>query len=196
MSEIENRPFDDIAVGDRESMVRTLTERDAALIAAAVDVDAGVLGSALFARIFAERLPGPGSRLTAQTYRYARAVPLGEEVIVEARVREKRGDADELVFECLCKTADGETIIEGEAVVIAARDKIRAPARQNPTAFLADRGERLRALIDEAKALPALKTAVAHPVEPVSLAGAVEAAREGLIAPILVGPRARIEALP
>jgi len=50
-------------------------------------------------------------------------------------------------------------------------------------------------LIDHCKALPSLPTAVAHPCDQSSLEGAVEAAQMGLIAPILVGPKARIEAV-
>jgi phosphate acetyltransferase len=49
-------------------------------------------------------------------------------------------------------------------------------------------------LIDYCKNLPPLPTAVVHPCDRNSLAGAIEAAQMGLIAPILVGPRARIEA--
>ena len=50
-------------------------------------------------------------------------------------------------------------------------------------------------LLDVCKALPPTPTAVAHPCDESSLKGAVDAARMGLIAPILVGPRARIEAV-
>jgi phosphate acetyltransferase len=50
-------------------------------------------------------------------------------------------------------------------------------------------------LLDFCKALPPTPTAVAHPCDESSLRGAVDAAKMGLIAPILVGPRARIEAL-
>jgi len=50
-------------------------------------------------------------------------------------------------------------------------------------------------LIDFCKALPPTTTAVAHPCDESSLRGAVDAAKLGLIAPILVGPRARIEAI-
>jgi len=49
-------------------------------------------------------------------------------------------------------------------------------------------------LIAACRELPATATAVAHPCDTSSLAGAVDAARLGLIAPILVGPTARIEA--
>ena len=50
-------------------------------------------------------------------------------------------------------------------------------------------------LIDFCKALPPTPTAVAHPCDESSLAGAIDAATMGLIAPLLVGPRAKIEAV-
>lgn len=50
-------------------------------------------------------------------------------------------------------------------------------------------------LIDHCKTLPPMPTAVAHPCDASSLGGAIEAAKMGLIAPILVGPRARIESV-
>jgi phosphate acetyltransferase len=49
-------------------------------------------------------------------------------------------------------------------------------------------------LIDAVSDLPATPTAVAHPCDESSLRGAVEASTMGIIAPILVGPRQRIEA--
>jgi phosphate acetyltransferase len=55
--------------------------------------------------------------------------------------------------------------------------------------------EKYQRLLDFCKALPPTPTAVAHPCDESSLRGAVEAAQLGLIAPILVGPRARIEAV-
>jgi phosphate acetyltransferase len=50
-------------------------------------------------------------------------------------------------------------------------------------------------LLDFCKSLPPTPTAVAHPCDESSLRGAVEAGQLGLISPILVGPRARVEAL-
>ena len=55
--------------------------------------------------------------------------------------------------------------------------------------------EKYQHLIDVCKTLPPTPTAVAHPCDESSLRGAVDAAKLGLIAPILVGPRARIEAI-
>ena len=52
--------------------------------------------------------------------------------------------------------------------------------------------EKYERLLDRAKAHAAVPTAVAHPCDESSLAGAVDAAKLGLIKPILVGPKARI----
>jgi phosphate acetyltransferase len=52
--------------------------------------------------------------------------------------------------------------------------------------------EKYQRLIDFCKTLPPLPTAVAHPCDRSALEGALQAAELGLIAPILVGPRARI----
>jgi phosphate acetyltransferase len=55
--------------------------------------------------------------------------------------------------------------------------------------------EKYQRLIDYCRELSPVPTAVAHPCDRSALDGAVSAAQLGLIAPILVGPRARIEAV-
>jgi phosphate acetyltransferase len=55
--------------------------------------------------------------------------------------------------------------------------------------------EKYQGLLDSCRSLPPTPTAVAHPCDQSSLEGAVDAARLGLISPILVGPRSRIEAV-
>jgi phosphate acetyltransferase len=57
----------------------------------------------------------------------------------------------------------------------------------------AKRHEKYQRLIAAAKALKAVSTAVAHPCDESSLSAAVDAAKLGLIKPILVGPKAKIE---
>jgi phosphate acetyltransferase len=52
--------------------------------------------------------------------------------------------------------------------------------------------ERYDRLVREAQRLPPVITAVVHPCDQISIEGVVEAAKLGLIAPILVGPPARI----
>src|SRR5262245_15086238 len=50
-------------------------------------------------------------------------------------------------------------------------------------------------LLERCKQLHPIPTAVAHPCEATALSGAVEAANEGLISPILVGPAEKIAAI-
>ena len=54
--------------------------------------------------------------------------------------------------------------------------------------------ENYERLLARAKALPPVPTAVAHPCDVSSLTGATDAAKLGLIAPILVGPAGKIRA--
>ena len=51
-----------------------------------------------------------------------------------------------------------------------------------------------QALIEKSRGLAPIRTAVVHPVDTVSLLGAIEAAKEKLIIPILVGPETKIRA--
>ena len=60
---------------------------------------------------------------------------------------------------------------------------------------MAGKHEKYQRMLDYCKTLPPTPTAVAHPCDDSSLEGVVVAAQMGLIAPILVGPRARIEAI-
>ena len=56
-------------------------------------------------------------------------------------------------------------------------------------------GAHYQRLIDAVEALPPMPTAVAHPCDESALVGALDAAKMGIIVPLLVGPRSRIEAV-
>ena len=73
--------------------------------------------------------------------------------------------------------------------------KRSAPHLRNATAPRAPSGlKRLEQLCSAARRYAPLRTAVVHPVDAVSLQGAVEAERAGLILPVFVGPEKRIRA--
>ena len=55
--------------------------------------------------------------------------------------------------------------------------------------------EKYDRLIAATRSLPALATAVAHPCDETSLQGALDAAKSGMIEPILVGPKGKIASL-
>ncbi|MEY2734976.1 MAG: hypothetical protein RLZ58_385 [Pseudomonadota bacterium] len=58
-----------------------------------------------------------------------------------------------------------------------------------------DEQARLAALLQRVAGVPALRCAVVHPCDAGSLQGALDAAAAGLIVPVLVGPRARIQSV-
>ena len=72
---------------------------------------------------------------------------------------------------------------------------VRRTGRGGEKVPMADPERRAYArLIEAVAALPPAPTAVAHPCDASSLAGALQAAEMGVITPILVGPRGKIEA--
>jgi len=84
--------------------------------------------------------------------------------------------------------------VDGTAEVIAPTEKVTRPRVIGPTVQLHEPGARHQRLIESARGLAPLVTAVVHPVDRNSLLGAIDAAQAGLIAPLLVGPEARMRA--
>ena len=87
----------------------------------------------------------------------------------------------------------GETVVTGTTLVRAPREKVRVPRMELPDVQLSRHG-RFRALLARTRGLAPLPTAIAHPCDANAIGAAMEAAKAGLIIPILVGPRAKIEA--
>jgi len=209
---IENRTYEEISVGDSASLTRTLTHQDIELFAlvsgdvnpahmdpayAATDmfrkvIAHGLWGAGLISAVLGTHLPGPGTIYLGQTLKFLRPVGLGDTITASVRVADKR-EKGRLTLACSCANQQGETVIEGEADVIAPQEKLRRPAVSLPEIRLAEH-DAYRRLV-HAAAGRAVPTAVAHPCSPAALEAALEAAEAGLIAPLLVGPEAKIRAL-
>ncbi|MGC8470445.1 MAG: bifunctional enoyl-CoA hydratase/phosphate acetyltransferase [Acetobacteraceae bacterium] len=91
-----------------------------------------------------------------------------------------------MCFDCACTNERGESVLEGTA------EAVLAPAHTAPAPVRNERHHHYEQLIAVARGGSAIPTAIAHPCDEVSLGAALAAADEGLIAPILVGPEARI----
>ncbi|MEZ5670679.1 MAG: bifunctional enoyl-CoA hydratase/phosphate acetyltransferase [Alphaproteobacteria bacterium] len=214
MQFIENRTFAEIQVGDTAELSRTLHQRDIALFAAMsgdvnpAHMDAeyarsdmfhrvvahGMWGGALVSAVLGTELPGPGTIYLDQSLHFRHPVGLGDTVTVRVTVKAKDPANRHVTLDCLCINQDGTKVIEGVALVIAPADKVRRPRVLVPEVELHPHGARFAALMDATRDRPAIRTAVVHPCDQASLVGALEAASEGLIVPVLVGPRARIAA--
>ncbi len=212
MQYIENKTFDELRVGDHAEMTRTLRQSDIELFAvmsgdvnpAHVDEDFaksdsfhkviahGMWSGALISAVLGTELPGPGTIYLDQSLSFRRPVGLGDTVTVRVTVKEKIPDKKRVRLDCECTNERGETVIKGEALVVAPSEKVRRPRTLLPEVHLHERGARYQKLIEAAQKNPAIRTAVAHPCDEVSLIGALDAAADRLIVPILVGPEAKI----
>ncbi len=214
MEFIENKVFDEIAIGDFAELTRTLKAQDIELFAvmsgdvnpAHVDVEYanedifhkviahGMWGGALISAVFGTQLPGPGTIYLHQSLSFLHPVGIGDTVTVRVTVKERDVDKKQLMFDCECINHKGEVVITGEAKVIAPSIKVRRPRVVLPEVHLHERGAHYQRLIDATKEIDPIKVAVVHPCDERSLLGAMAAYRKGVIVPILIGPKQKIEA--
>ncbi|SEK46324.1 phosphate acetyltransferase/phosphate butyryltransferase [Roseovarius nanhaiticus] len=214
MQYIENRIFDEMEIGESAELVRTLRPEDIELFAVMsgdvnpAHVDAEFAGSDMFHRVIAHgmwggalisavlgtELPGPGTIYLDQSFSFRAPVGVGDTVTIRVTVAEKIAEHKHVALDCLCTNQKGETVIEGRALVIAPSVKVRRPRIVLPEVHLHARGDRFDELIRATAPLDPVRTAVVHPCDALSLRGALEAGDKALIIPVLVGPRAKIEA--
>ncbi|WP_304308180.1 bifunctional enoyl-CoA hydratase/phosphate acetyltransferase [Pseudacidovorax intermedius] len=211
---VRNRTFDEIAVGDSASLQRTLTAQDIQLFAVlSGDVNPqhldaefaaatrfhgviahGMWGGALISAVLGTRLPGPGTVYLGQTLRFLRPVRVGDTLTIRVTVATRDAAKKRLTLDCRCTNQAGEDVIEGEATVLAPTEKIERPATTLPEVRLLAAADGLPRLLAHVRPLGAIRMAVVHPCDALSLGGALDARAAGLIEPVLVGPRAKIEA--
>ncbi len=205
--------FDEIQIGQTAELQRTLTRDDIALFGRisgdlnAIPIDQacalrsgakGVVGHSLWAtglisNLITQVLPGPGALYQGQDSQFHRQVHLGDTLTARIKVRDKSGE-NIVRFECMVSNQHGETVMTGVAEVKtpAERIQIKRPDRPN---ISSQHHDSFGALFEAAESLEPTPTAVVHPCDPISLQGAMDAAAEHLIRPILVGPERKIRAI-
>ena len=192
---IENRTFDEIQLGDVDSLSRTLAPEDLELSRALAGGDgaepAWTLWTAgLVTALIGLRLPGPGAEMISQTLRFLAAPVVGDTITATAQAREK-GPGSIVAFDCRLTGSGGELLASGEAEVRAPVQKLRRAIAVPPDIRVSDH-DGYRRLIEATRGGPPAPTAVVHPCSAAALLAAVDAAEAGLIAPILVGPESKI----
>jgi len=207
---LRNRTFDEIVVGDRAAIQRTLTAADLQLFAAmsgdaaAPDGGAehagviahGMWGAALISAVLGTRLPGPGTSYAGQTLKFHAPVHVGDTLDIKVTVTFREEQTRRVVLDCQCTNQDGETVISGEATVIAPAERIERPRGTLPQVRVSlQHGDELVRVLQYVKPLGRIKMAVVHPCDEVSLSAALDARAAGIIEPVLIGPRERLEAL-
>lgn len=209
---LTNVPFDEIKIGAKASLSRRLSEEDVILFALATgDVNPahidpefsardlfhriiahGMWSGGLISAVLGTKLPGPGTIYLGQELSFLAPVAPGDTITAEVTVTAK-SPPDHVTLDCRCTNQEGTLVVTGTARVKAPREKLSFTLGELPQIRVL-RHERLEAIIRRAAEGPALSTAIVHPTDTLALHAAFEAARAGLIVPVLVGPRPLIEA--
>ncbi len=214
---LSNRTFDEIAVGDSERLERTLTAQDIQLYAvlsgddSVQNVDAaderaavvegdgviahGMWAGALIAALIGTRLPGPGARYLGQSLKFQAPVRVGDTLTIDVTVAARDTQTHRLRLTCKGTNQRDETVIEGEAEVVAPAARIEYRRATLPEVRLSVGSGGLQRLLEHVKPLGAVKVAVVHPCDALSLAGALDARDAGLIEPVLVAPLEKLESV-
>ncbi|CAL7959744.1 phosphate acetyltransferase [Alphaproteobacteria bacterium] len=214
---LQNKTFNEIEIGDSASISRILTKNDIQLFAimsgdvnpahldeeyASSDifkkiVAHGMWGGTLISTVLGTMLPGPGTIYLGQTLKFLRPVTIGDRITVSVKVTEKENEKCIVKLQCSCINQDGKEVISGDAVVIAPTEKIRRDVIKLPQIELIE--DQVPRYYDQlcatAAGLPPLKAAIVHPLDESSLMGAIEAAKDGIISPVLIGPEQKIKKL-
>jgi phosphate acetyltransferase len=214
LNNLKNVTFDEIRKGATATLSRTLSPTDIEVLAlvsgdvdafhvvgegaAAVRPDANATESigaeALIAAVLGTRLPGPGTRILRENLTFHGRIAVGDTLTATVTAKEKHVDGAEVAFACSCVNQEGEELVKG-TVTVAAPTQHVAYAEVAPPELALRRSDSFAQLFRACEALPPVSCAVVHPCDHDSLLGPIEAARRGLISPLLVGPEEKIRAV-
>lgn len=213
---LSSKTYEEINIGDSASLKRTLTKKDIQLFAivtgdmnpahldenyAKTDIFQQIVGhgmwtGSMFSSLLGMQLPGLGTIYLSQTLKFLKPVHIGDTITASVKVTAKDDKHKHVTLETLCTNDEGEHVLEGVAVVLPPTEKISWNIIPLPEIEIKANGiDYEKWLLNKAKGLKPLKTAVVHPVDAFSLAGAVQAAHAGIIEPILVGNEDKIRKL-
>ncbi len=210
---ITNKTYEEINIGDSASLNRTLTKRDVDMFAVLSgdmnpthlsDEYAQILlerqkssghsmwGGALISSLLGNDLPGPGTIYKSQHLEFHGSLELQDTICVTIEVIEKHPGDETIVFACRAVNQFNDEILSGEAVVQA--PGIKYSGKGVPfTEMSYHTRDVFEELIEKVNDWEPISMAVAHPCSKTSLKGPLDAAEANIIAPILVGPRDRIQ---
>jgi phosphotransacetylase len=207
---MRNVTFDEIQIGQPVQVSRTLSRADidvltfAAGVVDAFELDGNggaagaesvqaVSAAALLTHLVNRRFPGAGSVIVAESFEFSGDLQTGDTIIATLTALAKDPARRTVTIDCRIAEQTGELRLQGSVTAIAPDRRFDQPDFA-PTEVIFRRGDALGRLIQRAEAGAPVKTAVVHPCDRDALLGPVEAARRGLIEPILVAPEAKLRA--
>lgn len=152
MEYLENKPFDELELGDSTTLVREVTEKDIQLFAylsgdinplhldeeyAQTTQFGGRIAHGLFSALLvttavATQLPGPGSVYRGQEMKFQRPVKIGDTLTATLSIIEKKKRGNLVKIDCVIKNQNDETVFTGVSTAIAPTEKLRIKASELP----------------------------------------------------------------
>jgi phosphate butyryltransferase len=208
-----NRIYEELEPGESAELKRLITPDDLYVFAASsgnfnpmhlpdVDGDSdgrpenvapGMFVASLISAVLGNLLPGPGTLYRQQTLHFHDLAHAGDELLCRVTVTQKLPDGGVRLKTEVRRVADDAAIVTGEAEVLAPSRRFDRSDLEMP-GLVVQRHRHFDALLERARPLPALPTAIVAPDDPNALGGAMLAARASLIVPILIGREAGIRA--
>jgi len=141
---ITNKTFDEINLGDSAKSNYTLRKEDIRLFALATGdmnpahldeafakndmfhqiIGHGMWTGSLFSALLGMKLPGIGTIYLSQTLRFLHPVKLGDTITAIITATHKDDDKKTVTFSTICTNENGQNVVEGEVVVLPAKEKI------------------------------------------------------------------------
>jgi len=129
--------YEQIAVGDKAEITRTISESDVYLFAGITGdtnpahlneeyakttkfgkrIAHGILVCGLISNVLGNQLPGNGTIYMSQTVKFLSPIYFGDTITARAEVIEKRDEKKRVVLKTTCVNQEGNLVVEGEAVV-------------------------------------------------------------------------------
>lgn len=134
----ESKIFEELIVGEKAAVEKTVTEQDVNLFAEVsgdynpVHIDEafaqntrfkkriahGMLAASLVSRVVGTKLPGPGTIYLSQTLNFKTPVYFGDTITAEVELIEKIPARNFVKLKTVCFNQTGTVVLEGEALVL------------------------------------------------------------------------------
>lgn len=208
---IESKTYNEISVGDTARTEHVLTANDAMAFASISGFHSVLKSDELIERaggvpptgpnmwcaslvsgLFSMNTPGPGCTLTNISLSFQNRIHVGDRILVKVQVTAKDDASKIIKFDCEANNGSGLPIFSGTAQLLAPLTKLRWSTLPVPQLIVNNPYRHYLGLIARATSKPATKTAIVWPCDEVSLGGGIQAFKDKLIIPVLVGSEARI----
>jgi len=209
MDSYTNQTYDEIPVGETLTVSHRLSRTDVeALTLVSGDIDPFHVGmdapprelvaeavgaEAMVSAMLNRRLPGPGTSILAQNLQFSGTLTVGDELVGTVTALEKHPADHRIIFDCRVRCGERE-LVAGTMTVATPTERIRYTDIATPEVILR-RNDGFSRLFKRCQGAQPVICAIVHPCDRDSLLGPLEAAKRGLIDPVLVGPEHRIRAI-